>query len=128
MATYKMDIFNSTLQKLKIFTVTKKWKNEQQIGFDGDILHGDWMYYCRPSSQVSFSPFLFRFSSQLHPYFTRIFFDSDEFMRMYMFKKRSAVNDGSMFGQALSDWKTELGDDYNDHAAEEVYKIPMFSF
>ena len=29
MATYKMDIFNSTLQKLKIFTVTKKWKNEQ---------------------------------------------------------------------------------------------------
>ena len=49
-------------------------------------------------------------------------------MRMYMFKKRSAVNDGSMFGQALSDWKTELGDDYNDHDAEEVFKIPMFSF
>ena len=29
MATYKMDIFNSTLQKLKLFAITKKWKNEQ---------------------------------------------------------------------------------------------------
>jgi len=53
---------------------------------------------------------------------------SDEFMRMYMFKKRAGVNDGSMFGQALSDWKNEIGDDLNDHAAEEVFSIPMFSF
>ena len=29
-----------------------------------------------------------------------------------MFKKRAGVNDGSMFGQALSDWKNELGDDF----------------
>ena len=59
---------------------------------------------------------------------TKISDFSDEFMRMYMFKKRAAVNDGSMFGQALSDWKNQLGDDLNDHAAEEVFSIPMFSF